>query len=60
MTDAKEFVDEFYEKNPWIKSRLWDDDCECETEDVVLSTCPRHGDNKDEYFKNKERRMNEL
>ncbi len=57
LTKASDDVDAFIKKNPWIMSRLWDDDCECEKEEVVLDTCPRHGDNKEEYFKKKRERI---
>jgi len=37
---AAEFVDEFIKKNPWIMSRLWDDDCICPDLNTVNPKCP--------------------
>ena len=37
--NVKDSVDDFFKKNPWIESRLWDDDCICESEDKVNPNC---------------------
>ena len=42
-TEISNYIDEFIKKNPWIMSRLWDDNCTCKTEDTILPTCKRHG-----------------
>lgn len=33
--ELKRFMDDFIAKNPWIESRLWDDDCICDNEITV-------------------------
>ena len=37
--ELSDFLDEFYKKNPWLESRLWDDKCICPDEKTVDPKC---------------------
>ena len=37
--EISKFIDDFYKKNPWIESRLWDDDCICFNQQTVDPKC---------------------
>ncbi len=39
-SELKDFIHEFYKKNPWIESRLWDDKCICKDEEHINPSCP--------------------
>ena len=47
---------EIYDKMN-LGSRLWDDDCSCKVESIILPSCERHGDNKEIYWEAKKKRF---